>query len=219
MGNHIWATSGGVAKPALARRPRARDCRGMVEMRDSMDLSGKLLIAMPGMGDTRFEKSVIFLCAHSPEGAMGLIVNKPLSDLSFATLLRKLKIPSGGHGSDILVHLGGPVEHARGFVLHSGEYRAASTTMQINESYGLTATLDVLQDISAGHGPVASLLALGYSGWGPGQLEREIGQNGWLTCDAPVELVFSGINPTKWERALKTLGVDPLVLSATAGRA
>ena len=184
-----------------------------------MDLSGKLLIAMPTMGDPRFEKSVIYLCAYSPEGAMGLIVNKPVPDLKFRDLLEQLEIPQGGEGCDIRVHFGGPVEHGRGFVLHSGEYAGAGATLKVDDAFAMTATRDILHDIAKGTGPERSFLALGYSGWGPGQLDAEISQNGWLTCDAPPDLVFSDKNDRKWEQALKTLGVDPLSLSAAAGRA
>lgn len=184
-----------------------------------LDLTGKLLIAMPGMGDKRFEKSVIFLCAHSGEGAMGLVVNQPTSDVAFADLLRQLDIVATGSVSDIKVRIGGPVEHGRGFVLHSGDYRGSDSTLQVNERFGMTATLDILEAMASGTGPDEALLALGYSGWGPGQLEGEIVRNGWLTCDASPSLVFSKDDSTKWERALATLGIDPLTLSAAAGRA
>lgn len=185
-----------------------------------LHLGGKLLIAMPGMGDPRFDKSVVFLCAHSDEGAMGLIVNKPISDISFTDLLEQLDIPKAPGARDIRVHFGGPVEHARGFVLHSGDYMTdRETTMRVDSRFGMTATLDILEDIANGRGPAESLLALGYAGWGPGQLEGEIQQNGWLTCDAVPDLVFDGKDATKWERALKTMGIDPLMLSAAAGRA
>ncbi|WP_343080764.1 YqgE/AlgH family protein [Ostreiculturibacter nitratireducens] len=184
-----------------------------------MDLSGKLLIAMPGMGDPRFEKSVVFLCAHSDEGAMGLIVNKPLDELEFGDLLTQLGIPKGDSSRDIRVHFGGPVEHGRGFVLHSGDYHAPEGTLRVDDRFGMTATLDVLQELAKGGGPASSFLALGYAGWGPGQLETEIAENGWLTCDAAPDLVFSSENAKKWERALRTLGIDPLTLSAAAGRA
>ena len=184
-----------------------------------MNLAGKLLIAMPGMGDPRFEHSVIFICAHSDEGAMGLMVNKPAPDLSFGRLLDQLGIPMNDRAQDIRIHLGGPVEHARGFVLHSGDYGGNGATMRVDERFGMTATLDILQDLATGEGPGSSLLALGYSGWGPGQLEGEILANGWLTCDATEELVFVAPNARKWEGALRSLGVDPLKLSAAAGRA
>ena len=188
-------------------------------MTSSDSLEGKLLIAMPGMGDPRFEKSVIFMCAHSDEGALGLIVNKPAPELEFATLIEQLGIETGDPKRDIRVHFGGPVENGRGFVLHSSDYNSNTSTLQVSETFGMTATLDVLEDIANGDGPASALLALGYSGWGPGQLESEILQNGWLTCDAPPEIVFDDDDEAKWSAALKTLGVDALMLSGTAGRA
>ena len=184
-----------------------------------MDLSGKLLIAMPGMGDPRFEKSVIFLCAHSEDGAMGLIINKPAPEVRFSSLLEQLKITPANRADDIRVHFGGPVEHGRGFVLHTGDYQSTGSTLRVDDRFGMTATLDILEEIARGTGPACSMLALGYAGWGPGQLEDEIRQNGWLTADASPELVFSAEDATKWERALKVLGIDPLLLSAAAGRA
>jgi putative transcriptional regulator len=184
-----------------------------------MNLSGKLLIAMPGMGDTRFDRSVVFMCAHSDDGAMGLIVNKPAPELSFDDLMKQLGMPSRDKTRDIRVHFGGPVEHGRGFVLHSADYGGSNATLKVDDDFGMTATVDILEAISQGAGPHSSLLALGYAGWGPGQLENEIRHNGWLSCDASPDLVFSTDDARKWERALKTLGVDPLVLSASAGRA
>lgn len=184
-----------------------------------MNLSGKLLIAMPGMGDPRFDKSVVFLCAHSPDGAMGLIVNKPAADLTFANLLKQLDIPKSNRSRDIRVHFGGPVEHGRGFVLHTGEYTGSEATLRVDPRFGMTATIDILEAIARGQGPKDSLLALGYAGWGPGQLEAEILENGWLTCEAEPDLVFSADNPGKWTAALGTLGINPLGLSAAAGRA
>lgn len=192
----------------------------MNDTRDSLDLSGKLLIAMPGMGDPRFDKAVIYVCAHSEEGAMGLMVNKPLDDLSFGDLLEQLSI---AHDDDvnrqIRVHLGGPVEHGRGFVLHSGDYRASDSTLQVDGRFSMTATLDILEDIARGAGPRQSLLALGYAGWGPEQLDNEFLGNGWLSCDASAELIFDSDDNTKWARALATIGVDPQTLSGVAGRA
>ncbi len=182
-------------------------------------LEGKLLIAMPGMGDPRFERSVIFMCAHSPDGALGLIVNKPAPELKFSSLIEQLGIDTGGAKRDIRVHFGGPVENGRGFVLHSGDYRSNESTLRVNDAFGMTATLDVLEELARGEGPASALLALGYSGWGPGQLEAEILQNGWLTCDAPPEIVFDANDAGKWSAALKTMGIDPLTLSASAGRA
>lgn len=186
---------------------------------DVTSLDGQLLIAMPGMGDPRFEKSVIFLCAHSEEGALGLIVNKPSREIRFSNLLEQLDLETSGAQQDIRVHVGGPVENERGFVLHSSDYAAEAATLRVSDKFGMTATLDVLEDIAKGLGPSRALLALGYSGWGPGQLEDEILQNGWLTCEASDALVFGTDDAHKWEAALATLGVDPLTLSSTAGRA
>lgn len=151
---------------------------------------------------------------------MGLIVNKPMDGLSFYDLLTQLDISRAPGAREIRVHFGGPVEHARGFVLHSGDYgQARETTLRVDSRFAMTATLDVLEDIAGGNGPRQALLALGYAGWGPGQLEDEIQQNGWLTCEAAPDLVFGGTDATKWERAIRSLGIDPLLLSAAAGRA
>lgn len=184
-----------------------------------MQLTGKFLVAMPGMGDPRFEKSVILVCAHSDEGAMGLIINKRVDEVSFAGLLEHLNIPRAPEGRDIAVHFGGPVERGRGFVLHSRDYRGGATTMKIEGGYGMTATLDVLEAIARGGGPHRALLALGYSGWGPGQLEAEIARNDWLTAEADAALVFAEDDAGKWVGALRNMGIDPLLLSSTAGRA
>ena len=182
-------------------------------------LDGKLLIAMPGMGDPRFEKSVVFMCAHSDDGALGLIINKPAPDLQFSDLLKQLDIDVGPPDRNTRVHFGGPVEHVRGFVLHSGDYLSSESTLTVSDAFGMTSTLDVLEDLARGAGPDSALLALGYSGWGPGQLEGEILQNGWLTCDATPELVFGGDDDAKWEAALNSIGVDPRMLSGSAGHA
>ena len=182
-------------------------------------LIGKLLIAMPGMEDPRFDQSVVYVCAHSDDGAMGLIVNKPAPDIRFSDLLEQLEITPGPGTRDIRVHFGGPVEVARGFVLHTSDYVSDVSTLEVDERVGLTATLDVLEEIAGGKGPRSSLLALGYAGWGPGQIETEIAQNGWLTADARDDIVFGRASEHKWTAALKSLGVDPLVLSGQAGRA
>jgi putative transcriptional regulator len=184
-----------------------------------LDLDGKLLVAMPGMGDPRFEKSVILICAHSAEGAMGLIINRPARDLTFGNLLDQLSIPRVPEGRDIRIHSGGPVERGRGFVLHSPDYTGGPATMRIGSEYGMTATLDILEALARGDGPARALLALGYSGWGPGQLEDEIRANGWLIADAAEDLVFSADDAGKWVGALRAMGIDPLMLSAAAGRA
>lgn len=184
-----------------------------------MDLTGKLIVAMPAMGDPRFEKSVILICAHTDQGAMGLIVNKPMNDFSFSDLLTKLKIATSPAGRDIRVHFGGPVERGRGFVLHSGEYMGGGATTPVRGGYGMTATLDVLEALAQGAGPQKAILALGYSGWGAGQLESEIARNDWLVADAADDLIFSTRDTAKWSGALKQMGIEPLSLSPSGGRA
>ncbi len=184
-----------------------------------MELTSNLLIAMPGMGDARFDRSVIFLCAHSADGAMGLIVNKPAPDLVFRDLMEQLGIAAGPQSIRLPIHVGGPVEHGRGFVLHSADYGAPGATLGIDDRFGMTATLQILEDIARGSGPRSALLALGYAGWGPGQLETEIQRNGWLTCRASESLVFDTPDAEKWGAALGELGVDARLLSSTGGRA
>ena len=185
-----------------------------------LDLTGKLLIAMPGMGDLRFDHSVVFLCSHTDDGAMGLIINKPTEDVTLSELLRQLEIVvKPPDRCQMPVHFGGPVESVRGFVLHSAEYDAHLHSLKVSDMFSMTATLDILEDIATGQGPDRALMMLGYAGWGPGQLENEIAMNGWLTADADADLVFDGKDEAKWVAALKLLGVDPLSLSATAGRA
>ena len=184
-----------------------------------MDLCGKLLVAMPGMGDRRFDRSVILICAHSPDGAMGLIVNKPVNELNFSMLLAQLNIAPGPGPRDIQVHFGGPVERGRGFVLHSPDYAGGPATIAVPGGYAMTATLDVLEAMAHGTGPRRALLALGYAGWGPGQLEAEIGRNDWLTAEPADDLVFAAEDGGKWLAALRWMGIDPLSLSPTAGRA
>ncbi|WP_306112685.1 MULTISPECIES: YqgE/AlgH family protein [unclassified Roseovarius] len=188
-------------------------------MTEDIELTGKLLIAMPGMLDPRFAHSVVFMCAHSNEGAMGIVVNKPTEDLRLRDLLEQLSIDIGADARDMPVHFGGPVEHGRGFVLHEHGYHSAISTMDVNDEFAMTATLDILEDMADGRGPERVVMALGYAGWGPGQLEGEIAQNGWLTCDADSDLVFSTADIEKWEAALSKLGINPLALSADAGRA
>ncbi len=182
-------------------------------------LDGKFLVAMPGMGDPRFEHAVILLCAHSEDGAMGFIVNKPSPNLRFASLLETLGIAPAPPRRDIRIHFGGPVENGRGFVLHSGDYLSGNATLKVSDAFGMTPTRDILEDIAKGSGPGSALLALGYSGWGPGQLESEILSNGWLTCDASPPIVFGEDNDSKWDAALKSIGVDAMLLSPEAGRA
>lgn len=184
-----------------------------------MDLTGKLIVAMPAMGDPRFRRAVILVCAHTPYGAMGLIVNKPMPDLKFSDLLAQLKVPQFGPGRDIRIQFGGPVERGRGFVLHSPDYGSGQATAQVSPAYGMTGTLDVLQALASGSGPTQAILALGYSGWGPGQLEAEIARNDWLTAEASDPLIFGDQDLSKWRQALHTMGIDPVSLSPISGRA
>lgn len=186
---------------------------------DSMNLNGRLLIAMPSMGDARFERSVIFICSHSDKGAMGLIVNKPAEDLKFKDLLKQLEIEAPATARSIRIHVGGPVEFGRGFVLHSADYGEGDSTMHVDSRFAMTATIDILEDIALGDGPDQALLAMGYAGWGPGQLEQEIVSNGWLIGDATEGLVFGRNDAGKWQGALNVMGINPLLLSAEGGRA
>jgi putative transcriptional regulator len=188
--------------------------------RESESLTGRLLIAMPGIGDPRFERAVIFLCAHTAEHAMGLAVNRPVEGLSISSVLKRLKIESTIELPEDLVLLGGPVERDRGFVLHTDDYASPQSSVPVIPGVSLTATPDVLEAI-AGHNrrPRRSLLALGYAGWGPGQLEQEILGNTWLTCEADESLIFGDDHEHKWTRALAKLGVSADRLSSTAGRA
>lgn len=184
------------------------------------DLTGKLLIAMPGMEDPRFAGAVIFLCSHSPSQAMGLIINKQMEEVSFAELMAQLEIPKRGTPPAVPVCFGGPVEMRRGFVLHSLDYAPrGEEALRIDHRFAMTSTLEILEDIAGGRGPQRSLLALGYAGWGEGQLEAEIARNDWLTADATPELVFDHTMDRKWEAGVQSLGINPLMLSSEAGRA
>jgi len=219
MGNHIPETADGVWHFGLVTtRVPSHPC-AMAQSNKTSPLQGKLLIAMPSMGDVRFERSVIFMCAHSESGAMGLIVNKPAPDLRFSDLLEQLEMEPEGEAREIRVHFGGPVEHGRGFVLHSPDYLNEETTLNVDAKFAMTATLDILEDISNGHGPNDCLLALGYAGWGPGQLESELQANGWLTCEATRDIVFGQGDGDKWTTALASLGISPSFLSASGGTA
>ncbi len=189
-------------------------------------LEGQCLIAMPQMGDTRFERSVVFLCAHSAEGAMGIIVNKPARNVSFVDLLTQLNVIEEGNAillpesaRRVAVHNGGPVETGRGFVLHTPDFVLKEATLVTANDVCLTATVEILRAIANGEGPSQALLALGYAGWAPGQLEHEISNNGWLHCNADYDLLFDGDLDAKYERAIHKLGIDPLLLSSAAGHA
>ena len=189
-------------------------------------LDGQLLIAMPVMGDPRFERSVIYMCAHSSEGAMGIIVNRPAGSIDFPELLVQLdiineadqiKLPENAESMKVLK--GGPVDTGRGFVLHSSDFYLENATLRIDDGICLTATVDILKAIAKGSGPKHAILALGYAGWAPGQLENEIQGNGWLHCDADQDLIFGGDVEEKYARALRKIGIDPGMLSNDAGHA
>jgi putative transcriptional regulator len=189
-------------------------------------LDGRLLVAMPVMGDPRFERSVIYLCAHSAEGAMGIMVNRPAGSIDFPQLLMQLNIINkseeiklSGSAETMKVLSGGPVDTGRGFVLHSSDYFIANATLKINEGVCLTTTVDILKAIAKGNGPKHAILALGYAGWRPGQLETEIQENGWLHCDADADLIFGDDVDEKYDRALRKIGIDPGMLSNEAGHA
>lgn len=172
---------------------------------------------MPSMGDARFQRSVIYLCAYSPEGAMGLIVNKPAPQIRLTDLLDQLGIARGAGMPDLRVHIGGPVEQGRGFVLHSADFSSPQGTLRVDDEVAMTATIDILERLAEGAGPSASFLALGYAGWGPGQLDTEIAQNGWLIAPARHDLIFGRAHEFKWAAALKSIGVDPQTLSSQSG--
>jgi putative transcriptional regulator len=182
-------------------------------------LEGKLLIAMPGMGDPHFEKSVIFMCAHSSEGAMGIMINKPVAGLSFHDLMEKLDLQVKPGTPNFPILYGGPVETGRGFVLHSGEYESSEATLPVSEDISLTATLDILRAMADGRGPQHAIFALGYAGWTAGQIEDEIRRNGWIHCDCDPELLFDAELDEKWSAALRKLGIEVSGLSLHAGHA
>ncbi|HWV42471.1 YqgE/AlgH family protein [Pseudorhodoplanes sp.] len=189
-------------------------------------LDGKMLIASPGMQDERFARSVIYMCAHSSEGAMGIIVNQPAAHISFRDLLVKLdvipasdKIELPHSADDVTVLKGGPVETERGFVLHSADFFIENSTLPIDEGICLTATLDILKAIARGDGPASAILALGYAGWSPGQLESEMQSNGWLHCSADPELIFGTDADAKYNRAMQKIGIRPGMLSSDIGHA
>ncbi len=182
-------------------------------------LHGKLLIAMPGMPDDRFERSVIFMIAHSDTGAMGLIINKPIDQLGFRDLMIRMDIEVTPKTSNRPVLFGGPVETDRGYVLHDNDGSARGSTLAVTPEISLTPTVDMLRAIADGRGPSQWLLALGYAGWGPGQIEGEIASNGWIHCDADPALVFRAPAEEKWRLAFEKLGAGLSGLSAEAGRA
>jgi putative transcriptional regulator len=181
-------------------------------------LTGQLLIAMPAMADPRFFHSVIYLCAHTLDGAMGLVLNRPVAKPTFQDLLKQLKVEPTPPARDIRLCAGGPVENSRGFVLHTSDWTGEGS-LRVTSALALTASLDVLKVIAEGGGPRECVLALGYAGWGPGQLDKEIQQNAWLSAPADEPLLFDADHETKWRRALAKLRIDPLLLSGVAGHA
>jgi putative transcriptional regulator len=189
----------------------------------AMDLTGRVLIAMPALSDPRFARSVVLICRHGPAGAMGLIVNKPLPEIGFAALLGQLQITPAEHGRMVGVHFGGPVETGRGFVVHSLDWRDEEATLEValagDGALGLSGTVGILRALASGGGPRGVLMALGYAGWAADQLEGEIARSDWLVADAPARLIFETPAANRWSEALALLGVDPLGLSSTAGRA
>ncbi len=209
-------TQGGL--PEILARSRPQSGHADAAAKAGGFLTGQLLIAMPAMADPRFTHSVIYMCAHSGDGAMGLVLNRPLVRPTFGDLLRQLEIAPVPPARQIRLCAGGPVDNARGFVLHTADWTGEGS-LRVNESLALTASLDVLKVIAAGGGPREGLLALGYAGWGPGQLDAEMQQNAWLCAPADETLVFDSNHDTKWRRALAKLRIDPLLLSSAAGHA
>ncbi len=185
---------------------------------DDARLTGQLLIAMPAMEDPRFAQSVIYLCAHTHEAAMGLVLNRPLASPSFDDLLKQLDVAPAPPARRIALCDGGPVDGMRGFVLHTADW-TGDGSLHVDDTVALTASLDVLKAIAAGDGPKEALLALGYAQWGAGQLDQEMQDNAWLSAPASLDLVFDADHPTKWRRAMASLRVDPGLLHATAGHA
>jgi putative transcriptional regulator len=189
-------------------------------------LDGQLLVAMPTMQDERFARAVIYVCAHSSEGAMGIVINQPAQNIRFPDLLVQLDVvPSAeliqlpDQADAVRVLKGGPVETGRGFVLHSADFFIENSTLPIEEGICLTATLDILKAIARGKGPANAVLALGYAGWAPGQLENEIQANGWLNCDADAELLFGPNTADKYNQAMRKIGIDPGKLASDSGHA
>jgi putative transcriptional regulator len=189
-------------------------------------MGGQMLIAMPGMRDERFQRSVIYICGHSDEGAMGIVINNRTPSMTFRDLLVQLDLIEADQAirlprrlSHAHVLKGGPVETSRGFVLHSADFAIENVTQTIDTGICMTATLDILRAIAKDEGPRSAILALGYAGWSAGQLEREIAANGWLHCDGDPDLLFSEDIDSKYTRAMNKLGIDPLMLSSDAGRA
>ena len=187
---------------------------------ENLFLAGKLIIAMPTMSDPRFKRSVVCICAHNEDGAIGIIINKIIESLSFSKIIKQLKLKKNMTKNDYKNHIyfRGPVETERGFILHSADYSSENST-SINSEISMTASTEILQALIDGNGPNKSIVALGYAGWGPGQLDTEIQSNAWLSVESDLELVFSAKTAEKWDMALEKIGVNPALLSTEAGRA
>ncbi len=198
------------AKPKVPDKPAAPTTDGL--------LTGQFLIAMPSMSTPHFSQVVIYICAHTPDGAMGIVLNRPLASPSFGDLLQQLAVTPVPPARQIDLYRGGPVDSARGFVLHSADWTGDGSLI-VDPQIALTASLDVLKAIADGGGPRQGFLALGYAGWGPGQLDREISENAWLSAPASIDILFDADHETKWRRAMAILKVDPILLSGTAGHA
>jgi putative transcriptional regulator len=209
----------------MSKTPRSSSPAPETDNPAGQSLAGQFLIAMPGMTDKRFARAVIYMCVHSSDTAMGIIINKRAENISFSEMLEHLDfegINTADDGSDVAdmeVHFGGPVETSRGFVLHTPDYQTKKRTLPVEGSVCLTATVDILKAIAVGKGPSKALLALGYAGWAGGQLEAEIRANGWLHCAADTDILFDPVLETKYERALRALGIDQGHLVSDAGHA
>lgn len=197
---------------------RVLDSDSKKEFQKNDYLTGKLLVAMPFMADSRFDHAVIYICGHDEYGAIGLVINKSLNSLTFNDLLAQLDITTTSSSRNVQMHAGGPVEVSRGFVLHSSDYYSEST-VRVGEHFCITATLDILRTLEQGQGPRKFLLALGYTGWGSNQLEQELQDNFWIVVEPSEEIVFNSALDFRWRASMASLGVDPLTLSLESGRA
>jgi putative transcriptional regulator len=199
--------------PRMVRKAQRRSGGGF--------LNGRLLIAMPTMTDPCFEKSVVLICHHTPETAMGIVLNRAMDGLTFDQLMKQLNLeaPEGIHVPDMAVHFGGPVQPSRGFVLHSDDYRVEDATLAIADGIALTATMDALKALTTEARPQRALFALGYAGWAGGQLESELQTNAWLIGEPDPELVFAADLDRIWAQALARIGVDPGMVANASGRA
>ena len=207
-------------RPGTVRAKRAAPVQAAQQAEPATEglLTGQFLIAMPSMNTPHFSQAVIYVCAHTPDGAMGIVLNRPLASPSFGDLLQQLDVTPSPPARQIDLFRGGPVDSARGFVLHTADWTGDGSLM-VDRQVALTASLDVLKAIADGGGPRQGFLALGYAGWGPGQLDRELVENAWLSAPASLDMLFDTDHETKWRRAMAILKVDPILLSDVAGHA